>query len=163
MKRIRVFWDLEKEEQWLNEMNDNGYEFIRRTGFSYEFRLAEEKSKFRYCIDVKKRKDKEFDEFIESLDIKLIYKNLILNYYQIPKDSGIQKLYTDSRNMVSLYLRYILCLLFLGVVNILILYDAQGPYVFNISIPFVINSIILCVVVYAIIQYIKNIILLYRK
>lgn len=88
----------------------------------------------------------------------------MLNYYQIPKDGSIQILYSDPKNIISLYLRYILCLLILGIVNILILYDARGPYIFNISIPFVFNMIILGVVIYAIIQYIRKIVLiLYRK
>lgn len=73
MKIIKVFWNLEKEERWLNEMNDNGYEFIRRTGFYYEFRLSEEKGKFRYCIDVKKWQDKCFEDFLKNLDVTLVY------------------------------------------------------------------------------------------
>lgn len=160
MKKIRVFWNLEEEEQWLNEMNEEGYEFIEKTGCCYNFRKANKKGKFRYCIDVRRIRNTDFREFMESLDIKLVSKNLMLYYYQIPKDCGIQSLYTDSKDKIFLYLRYILCLMIIGCINILILYDANGPFLLNISIPFMCNLIMLIIVVYAIVRYIKNIVTL---
>lgn len=32
MEKVKIFWDLEKEEEWLNEMDEKGYEFIKKSG-----------------------------------------------------------------------------------------------------------------------------------
>lgn len=73
-------------------------------------------------------------------------------------------LYTDSKNKVLFYIRYIFFLLGIAGINVLILYNAGGPYILNISIPFVLNLIVLCIVVYAIAQSARNIIsILYRE
>lgn len=163
MKKLRIFGDIEKEEQWLNEMNAQGYEFVKKVGCSYEFAETKEKGKFRYCIDVKRIRNTEFIEFMDSLNIKLISKSMMLYYYQIPDDCSVQGLYTDFKSKIFLCLRYMLGLLLVGIINVLILHDAQGPYVLNISIPFVFNLVMLMAVVYAMLRCAKNIMILLRR
>ncbi len=164
MEKVKIFWDLEKEEEWLNEMDEKGYEFIKRSGCNYKFKESKEKGKFCYCIDVKRKQDAGFAEFIEELNGKLVCRNLLLHYYQMPREDNVQMLYTDSKNKVLFYIRYIFFLLGIAGINVLILYNAGGPYILNISIPFVLNLIVLCIVVYAIAQSARNIIsILYRE
>lgn len=106
----------------------------------------------------------EFAEFLESLNIKLVSRSTMFYYYRIPKDCRVDGLYTDSKSKIYLFLRYILGLLFLACINILILQNAQGPYILNISIPFISNLAMLIVVVYAMIKYTKTIVfLIYRN
>lgn len=46
MEKVKIFWDLEKEEEWLNEMDEKGYEFIKKSGCNYQFKESKEKGKF---------------------------------------------------------------------------------------------------------------------
>lgn len=164
MNKTRFFLCIEKEEQWLNEMSGQGYNLVRKSGFSYEFMPAEEKGEYRYCVDIGKlSRNAEFVEFMESLDIKLISKNAMFYYYQVPKENSTDALYTDPQNRIFLYLKCMALLVLVGIMNLLILYDAKGPYLLNISIPFVVNLGMLCMVVYVIIKYIRNIVIIACK
>ena len=163
MKMVRLFFDIESEEKWLNEMSDHGYEFVKRSGFSYEFKETAEKGQFRYCIDIKRIQNAAFMEFLDELNIQLISRNAMFYYYRVPKECGIRELYMDFQNKLLFYFRYMICLLFLAAVNIFILSNAAGPYVLNISIPFIFNLGMLVIVVYTMIRCTKNFLFLMSR
>lgn len=164
MKKTNIFLSMEKEERWLNEMSEQGYNFIGRSWFNYEFEPAKEKGKYRYCIDIARiRNNAEIVESIEQLDFKLIFKHWMFYYYRAPRDGDFDGLYIDSKNKIFLYLRCIALLVFVGCMNILIMRRAKGPYFLNMSFPFVFNLTVLCIIIYIIIKYIRNIIFLIRE
>ena len=159
MKKTKFFLCIEKEEKWLNEMNQKGYRLIGKSGFTYHFEPVQENRKYRYFIDQRSfmKDNEEFAGFLEELQIRLITKQFGLYYFEADESCNMEHIYTDSDSRMHFYARCIAGLLFLAVLNISILNRANGPYLLNVSIPVVVNTVILCLVVITIIKYIMNI------
>lgn len=56
MEKNRFFLCVEKEEQWLNEMSDHGYNFIKKFGCTYGFEQVKERNEYRYYVDIRRFK-----------------------------------------------------------------------------------------------------------
>ena len=101
--------------------------------------------------------------FLDELNIRLIKKQFGYYYFEADAAGEVQGIYTDAKSKKELYIRCILFLVVLGLLNISIINHANGPYIFNLSIPIVVNGIVLLFVVVEMINYLKKIFLLSSK
>lgn len=161
MKADKFFLSAEEEEKWLNHMSDEGYRFVGKSGFSYQFESSE-KGAYRYYIDQRGflKNNKDFVGFLNELNLKLAARQWGFYYFEADGNSSTQRIYTDIKSKIYFYLRCILWLVFVGVINVSIMNSANGPYFLNISIPFAANGIILCLVLLIMIRHIRGIFLL---
>ena len=139
MEVTKFFLSIEKEEKWLNDMSSEGCRFVGKHGFSYKFEPCE-KGTYRYCIE-----------------------QWGFYYFEADRSCSTEKIYTDIKSKSSFYLRCILWLACIGILNISIINHANGPYFLNISIPIVANTVVLCLVLSAILKYVWNILLLHLR
>lgn len=83
-KYYRFFWGfLKKQENWLNEMADNGCRLVRTGRAWYEFEDCEP-GKYRYAVEFvgekSKQNAKEYASFLEDCGYRVLFKNLNLDY-----------------------------------------------------------------------------------
>lgn len=164
MEVTKFFLSIEKEEKWLNDMSSEGCRFVGKHGFSYMFEPCE-KGTYRYCIDQRGflKNSEEFVGFLDELNMKLVHKQWGFYYFEADRSCSTEKIYTDIKSKSSFYLRCILWLACIGILNISIINHANGPYFLNISIPIVANTVVLCLVLSAILKYVWNILLLHLR
>lgn len=165
MKISKLFLNIEHEEKWINDMSAKGYRLVGKNIFSYEFEKNESDRKFRYYVDQRglSKDNGEFVRFLDELNIRLIKKQLGFYYFEADAASEVQGIYTDAKSKKELYFRCILFLFVIGLLNISIINHANGPYIFNLSIPILVNGIVLLLVVVEMINYLKKVILLSSK
>ena len=101
--------------------------------------------------------------FLDELNMKLVHKQWGFYYFEADGSCSTEKIYTDIKSKSSFYLRCILWLACIGILNISIINHANGPYFLNISIPIVANTVVLCLVLSAILKYVWNILLLHLR
>mgnify|MGYP005766900609 CR=1 FL=1 len=65
MKKIRFFLDFEKEEQWLAEMEQNGYSFQKK-GLFYHFTKANSPNGI---IKIDYRRFKHYEDFMDYISM----------------------------------------------------------------------------------------------
>ncbi|MDD3362889.1 MAG: DUF2812 domain-containing protein [Hespellia sp.] len=164
MEITKIFLNIDKEQRWLNEMVDSGYRLVKRNLFSYQFEECE-KSAYRYLIDQRafEKDNREFLSFSEDMNMNFVAKQFGLYYFEVDRDEAVEALYTDGKSRIHLYLRCILGLLVIGLLNISIIHGARGPYFCNISIPLVCNSVILGGVLITVVQYFRNIVSILQR
>lgn len=80
----RFFWGfIKRQENWLNEMSDNGCRLVRTGRAWYEFEDCEP-GKYRYAVefvgDKSKQNAKEYAAFLEDCGYRVLFKNLNLDY-----------------------------------------------------------------------------------
>ncbi len=157
MKISKIFLNIDKEEQWLNEMSRQGYRFIGRSWFEYEFEADTSDVVYRYYIDQRgfKNDNQDFVDFLSGLNIQLIAKQFGFYYFEADHDCSEAEIYTDPKSKRNFYWRCILVLAAIAVINISIINGANGPYLFNVSIPVVVNAGILIAVTIACLGYIR--------
>lgn len=165
MNVAKCFLCIEKEQKWLNDMSKEGNRFISKPLFSYEFEPSEEGKSYQYFVDQRGilKDNAEFVEFMEGMNLRLVDKQWGVYYFEGDENCNVEKLYTDTKSKIQFYCRCILWLTFIGVMNFSILIDGDGPYLFNISVPLVVNTIMLCVVLFTIAKYLRNIYSLYMR
>ncbi len=162
----QIFLSIEKEEAWLNEMSGKGLRFVKKRGlFSYEFEENTTEEIYRYYVDERLfvKDNPEFLQFLEELHIKLIQKQLGHYYFETTEENMQEHIYTDKDSRQRLYKRCILMCFAIAIMNIAIINNCAGPYLFNVSIPFVANSVLLAWMLLMIVNYIRLIYLLNRN
>lgn len=121
MKKFKLYFDKEEEEQWLNEMCGNGWDM---TGFFmgvYQFKPCSP-GKYIYQVDLPDikggmgewdRKKRAYIDFVEGTGAEFVCSWGFYLIFRKEADQGEFKLYTDAESKMKLYQR-IRCLL-LGV------------------------------------------------
>lgn len=157
MKISKIFLNIDKEEQWLNEMSRQGYRLIGKHWFEYEFMENTSGVVYRYYIDQRgfRNDNQDFVDFLSEINIQLVAKQFGYYYFEADHDCSVAEIYTDSKSKQNFYWRCILTLAVIAVLNISIINGANGPYLFNISIPLVVNTGILIAVTIACLGYIR--------
>ncbi|TFD94348.1 DUF2812 domain-containing protein [Jeotgalibacillus sp. R-1-5s-1] len=118
MKRFKVFLDVEKEEQWLNEQLEKGYRCTNISGLGiYTFEKTEKKYVMRldYQADLSKRRLEEYKGIYEDFGWSYV-KGFALNgirYWQ-KEDDGQNEIFSDRESTVHYYRRLMKYSLWLG-------------------------------------------------
>lgn len=163
MRKARIFFDIEKEVAWLNAMSKNGFRLTDKQGFTYIF---ETDSENQYLYQVEKmsfssnKKIQGYLDFLEEMDIKPVAKQMGWIYLEKKNDDRPFEIYTDIPSKIKQYkaiistylITTLLCISF--IINIINKpAGAQGPYIFNFSIPLILNPLIILVLFYDFIKY----------
>lgn len=172
----QLFFSIEKEEAWLNEMSQKGLRFVRKKGlFSYEFEENITGEVYHYYVDIRPFcKDNEaYVHFLDELNIKLVKKWFWNYYFETTDEKAAKYIYTDRESRVGMYIRGMLLCVVIAIFNLMVLYGSissihgggggpwlmKGPHLPDISIPITVNSICLIYMVFMIVNYIR---LIYR-
>lgn len=170
MTKTRLFFDIEKEIQWLNQMATKGYRFIGKSCCTYEFEECECNA-YVYQIDKRSifdiKEDDKYINFLNELEIKLVVEQWGWYYFEKSNNGKPFELYTDIDSRIKYYMRILPVLAFIALINISIinshLTEPSGPWVLNISVSYVSNIIILIAIIMVCIKYTKRIIHLKRQ
>lgn len=124
MRRFKVFFDIEKEEQWLNEQLQKGYRCTNISGLGiYTFEKTYKRYVMRldYQDYLPKKKLEEYKGIYEDLGWSYITDTLFggIRYWQ-KEDDGQNKIFSDRQSKGNYYKRLMsysfmlgmLCLLF---------------------------------------------------
>lgn len=163
MRKSKIFLDFEKEEAWLNEMSEEGYSLIERSFFEYKFESCE-KGKYVYRVEklaqTKKEDKQNYIQFLEDLGVELVWQQFGWAYFRQEKNESVYEIYSDVNSKVSHYKRASLVCGVMAFLSFCILMNAGreglGPWIFNISIPIVGNSILIVLLVNQMIKYYKK-------
>ncbi len=121
MRKFKLYFDKEEEEEWLNEMCRNGWGM---TGFFmgvYDFKPCSP-GEYTYQVDLpdikggmgeRNRKKRAYIDFVESTGAEFVCSWGFYLIFRKEADQGEFKLYTDAESKMKLYQRF-RCL-FLGV------------------------------------------------
>lgn len=153
MHITRLYFDIEKEINWLNEISSKGYRLKSRSWFTYEFEPCEA-GKYVYQVEKRNKmaieENREYIDFLEELDIRWVTNQWGWYYFEKLKDEEDFILFTDSKSKSNHYYLIIKALIIIGIINCAILLNTyqqpvgyRGPYILDISIPIVINTIML--------------------
>lgn len=170
MVKNRIFFDIEKENEWLNQMASKGFRFIGKSWYTYKFEKCECNA---YAYQVEKRstfkgkENKEYSDFLSELGIKLATEQWGWYYFEKHNDGKPFEIYTDIPSKVKYYTRMFPVLMLIGMINVSIinshLAEPTGPWILNISVSYVSNIVCLLAVVAAAINYGRRILSLKRQ
>lgn len=77
------FWNIKKQEKWLNDMAGKGYRLVKVGKCSYTFETCKE-NEYQYCVEfvahMSFHKSKDYSEFLKSQGYNVFYKNLNLSW-----------------------------------------------------------------------------------
>ena len=167
MNKSKIFFDIEKETIWLNSLAKQGYRLTGKSWFTYSFKPCEKDA---YIYQVEKRKPFTSDEnldyldFVSSLDINTVAIQWGWFYFEKENDGKGFEIFSDIPSKISHYKNLIFTLLIIGFFSFCFFNNclnspigSQGPYIFNISIPLVVNPVLTASIVFTIIKYLMKI------
>ncbi|KAB7668719.1 DUF2812 domain-containing protein [Bacillus sp. B1-b2] len=135
MKKFKVFFDIEKEEQWLNEQLQKGYRCTNISGFGiYTFEKTDKRYVMRldYQDYLSKKKSKDYKGIYQDFGWSYVYGSSLggIKYWQKVIDNQ-NEIFSDRQSMSNYYKRLMgyssglgLLLLFVSY----ILYKDSGLY-----------------------------------
>lgn len=128
MKTFKLFFNEEREEQWLNDMCEKGWHFKKWRGYRYTFEKGEPgKYTYRYdylCKFGFGKEVKEYIDFVEGTGAELVQKKGSWAYFRQHRDEGPFILYSDFASklkfvnrLFAFYITILLISLLLIVIN----------------------------------------------
>ncbi|WP_155593775.1 DUF2812 domain-containing protein [Lysinibacillus cavernae] len=100
-KRIyRFFIDYEKEEQWVNEMADRGWN-LKKSVVGYFVFEKGTPSQYIYRNEFVNRKSKDYFEFLDTMNIECVAKFGCWAYYRKLKSEGPFEIFTDTTSKIN--------------------------------------------------------------
>ncbi len=156
MKKFRIYYDIEKEEKFLNYMSSKGYGLTHYFAGIYTF-IKQEPGKYTYRVDL--IRDKSEDELSDYIDlIKESGGELIQRWgpWAFFKKQGEFNLYTDNESMIDLYSRIRIFFIMLGFAELCFCFSQFANVIRKPEYPFVlIFAFILFVTIVLAYQIIK--------
>lgn len=165
MVKNRFFLDIEKENKWLNQLSSEGFRLVDKSWFTYKFEACQANH---YSYHVEKRsifetkENNSYAHFLNELDIELVTEQWGWYYFEQHTNGEPFKIYTDAPSKIKYYRRMFPVFMLIALINISIinshLTEPTGPWIFNISVSYVSNILILLAIIATSIKYIKRII-----
>ncbi|MET1249491.1 DUF2812 domain-containing protein [Sporolactobacillus sp. STCC-11] len=163
MKKViyKFIWNYEKEEQWLNEMADQGWGLSRFCAGRYTFESSEQ-GKYRYRIELlqngpKDPKSRSYLQFLKDAGITCIATSFNWVYLRKIAADGPFNMYSDIDSKITHYKRVnrlwmtlMVAELIVAVSNLLIGFDVQRLSWVNFSsciLLFILSGIFACLCV----------------
>ena len=123
MKTLKLFFNEEREEQWLNEMCAKGWHFKKWRGFTYIFEKGEPgEYTYRYDYLLKfgfGKEVKEYIDFVEGTGAELVQKRYSWAYFRQHRDEGPFVLYSDVASKLQFINRLFALYVTVIIINIL--------------------------------------------
>ncbi|WP_282023123.1 DUF2812 domain-containing protein [Priestia flexa] len=135
MKKCKIFFDIEKEEKWLNEQLQKGYRCTHISGLGiYTFEKTDKKYVMRldYQDNLSKEKFKDYKGLYEDFGWNLIQGSSFgrTQYWQ-KEDDGQNEIFSDRQSTSNYYKRLMGYLSGLGILLLFVcymLYKDSGLY-----------------------------------
>ncbi|UEL47061.1 DUF2812 domain-containing protein [Terrisporobacter hibernicus] len=173
MHKTRVFFDIEKETNWLNNLSKEGYRLTNKSWFTYYFENCD-KEKYIYQIERRKpfssKENEDYINFVSSLNINTVSTQWGWFYFEKENDGKEFTIFSDIPSKIAHYRNLIITVLIIAFFSFSIFNNclnspvgSQGPYVFNLSVPLVGNSIIIFASITTAIKYILKIHMLKKE
>lgn len=110
MKKSKLFYNLEKEEQWLNDMSQSGWKLIAFKSGCYEFEPSQ--SRYQYKVELaswswKGKKNQEFLEFLKLTGLDVVGHSFNKAIICRPAQDRPFEIYTDKVSQRKQYRRAI--------------------------------------------------------
>ncbi len=120
----KIFFDYEREEEWLNRMADNGLAFVNYSLFTYTF-VDGKPGEYLYRIEFLKNHPSHnesagYFEFLKETGIEVISTWFKWVYFRKKKSEGLFDLYSDFESKSAHYKRILNIYNFGGWLNIII-------------------------------------------
>lgn len=116
MIRFWWAWKFDKEEEWLNQMADNGYTLVWTKWIFYKF---EKTQPGEYIIRMEYHKnDPNYITFMQELGAERISYYLGWNYFRRKSELGSFDIFSDLKSKINHFRRIEQLLLPLGLMNI---------------------------------------------
>lgn len=108
MIKFRLYLDKDKEEKWINNMADNGYEFKKFFAGFYKF-VPCEKGRYIHRIDLIDNisKRKEYMDFMQEIGVEVIDTWGFWVFLRKEKSEGTFELYSDRESKINSYRKII--------------------------------------------------------
>lgn len=163
MTKNRIFFDIEKERKWLNEMSSNGYRLTNKSCFSYVFEVCEP-NKYIYQVEkrsfISKPEDEDYIDFLNNLNIRLINSQFGWFYFEKDNDGKKFEIFTDPSSKIKQYKKLIGALIIIAFFSIVFITNcltsppgSRGPYICNLSFPLISNPLIILACIVTCIKY----------
>ena len=105
MLKFRLFYDKDKEQEWLNEMCDKGWAMERFFAGFFTFKPCEP-GEYIYQVDMLKSFDgKNYKEFMKDMNIEPVQQWVSWIVLRKKKADGPFELYTDEASLIEHYTR----------------------------------------------------------
>ena len=105
MIKFRLYYDIDKEERFLNKMSKNGYGFIKYFAGFYTFKKISP-NQYTYRVDFIRDKDTEnLDNYVELLEDSGATLIQTWGPWAFFKKEGEFELYTDTQSLIGLYIK----------------------------------------------------------
>lgn len=104
--KCKLYFDKDKEEQWLNEMADKGWNMKKSCLGIYIFEHSD-KRQYTYRIDILPEDEQEKEEYLTFLkeegDIEIVQQRLFWVVLRKLSDKGVFELYSDAESKKQQY------------------------------------------------------------
>jgi len=119
--KIRFFIDYEKEEQWVNEMCQQGWHLKKFGIANYQFEKGKP-DEYIYRNEMlsglgTKDKIDEYIDFLKETGIELVSKSSTWVYFRKKKEEGPFELYSDTSSKIQYLNRIIYLFTFFAIIN----------------------------------------------
>lgn len=107
MRKFKLFWNVGKEVQWLNEMAEKGWQLQSFRYGVYTFKF-EDATNYQYqteYIDFLKTKveREEYLNFLQQAGVELVYKTSMYCYFRKVNDGKAFELHTSTESKLNQY------------------------------------------------------------
>lgn len=105
MKKFRMFLDFENEEQWINDMNSQGWQLKKFSLGVFTFEKGEPgeyvyRNEFLSPL-MSRSEQKEYFEFLNDTGIEVVHVASNSAYFRKKKTSGQFEIFTDNASKIS--------------------------------------------------------------
>lgn len=162
-----IFFDMEKEEAWINEMAQKGFNFMENSVIRYTFSDGEP-NEYIYRIELLKNRANhpeswQYINFMKETGVECISTNGRWAYFRKKEADGPFDLYSDidekiqhyKRNLNYVSLILLLNLIILGV-NLVIVFTRKLPANVSISISILVFTGILIKTIFYYLKKVKD-------
>ncbi|MFJ7972050.1 DUF2812 domain-containing protein [Psychrobacillus sp. NPDC096389] len=124
MKKVknRLYLDYEKEEQWINDMVQEGWHLKKFMFFRFTFEKGEQGSyiyRNEFLGGRTVEEENNYIEFLKESDIEVVYKFGGWAYFRRKASKGPFEIYTDTSSKVSYFNRILSVFIALFLVNLM--------------------------------------------
>jgi len=123
-RMYRFFIDYEKEERWVNDMADRGWN-LKKTVVGYFVFEKGTPGQYIYRNEFVNRKSKDYFEFLDEMNIECVSKFGGWAYYRKPKSEGPFEIFSDAsskinyiKSMNRIFIFVLLLNLIIGIYNL---------------------------------------------
>jgi hypothetical protein len=124
MRKFKLFFDETKEEQWVNDMSQQGWHLKNHRIFFYIFEKGEP-GQYVYRCDMLEgfgysKVAKDYIDFVEGTGAELVYKKLHWVYFRQHRNVGPFELYSDTSSKLMLINRVLMLYIALALIGLLL-------------------------------------------